>query len=64
MPESQDNDTHATMNRNYILDVPIPANPGGSEVVSTFMPPIFIEMGEEDGKYLETIVEEKVRRLL
>lgn len=64
MPESQDNDTHATMNHNYILNVPTPANPGGSEVVSTFTPPIHIEMGEEDGNYLEAIVEKKVRLLL
>ena len=64
MPESQDNDTHATMNPNYILDLPVPANPGGSEVLSTFTPPIFIEMGEEGGEYLEAIVKEQVRRLL
>lgn len=63
MPEPQNTDTHTTMDRKYILHIPTPANPDGSEEVSTFTTPIFIEMGEESGEHLEALVQEKVRLL-
>lgn len=48
------------MSPKYVLHTPSPANPHENQPTSTFMPPIFIEMGDEGGEFLEAKIKDKV----
>ncbi|KAF6230491.1 hypothetical protein HO133_004835 [Letharia lupina] len=47
------------MSPKYVLHTPPPANPHESQPTSTFMPPIFIEMGDEGGEFLEAKIKDE-----
>ena len=48
------------MDQRHVLDISVPTDPQGQTRISTFTPPMFIEMGDEGSENLEAKVKEKL----